>query len=108
MQPNAVTVQSVLEDALSMLLRAKIAVTGAGRTDTGVNAEMMIAHFDSEEIDDPMAVAHRLNGVLGSDIVVRSIYRVADDAHARFDAKSRTYKYFVHTEKSPFLHHLSW
>ena len=108
MQPNAVTVQSVLEDALSMLLRAKIAVTGAGRTDTGVNAEMMIAHFDSEEIADPMAVAHRLNGVLGSDIVVRSIYRVADDAHARFDAKSRTYKYFVHTEKSPFLHHLSW
>ena len=108
MQPNAVSVQSVLEDALSMLLRAKIAVTGAGRTDTGVNAEMMIAHFDSEEIADPMAVAHRLNGVLGSDIVVRSIYRVADDAHARFDAKSRTYKYFVHTEKSPFLHHLSW
>ena len=107
-QPNAVSVQSVLEDALSTLLRSKTGITGAGRTDTGVNAAMMIAHFDSEEIADTKQLVHKLNSIVGKDITIYRIFKVADDAHARFDATSRTYKYFVHTQKSPFLYPLSW
>lgn len=108
-QPNGVTVQERLESALTAALRRPTEVTGAGRTDAGVNAAMMIAHFDTPEpIADPVATAHSLNGILKSDIAVQAIFPVADDAHARFDATSRTYKYFVATEKLPFRSRFSW
>ena len=108
-QPNGVTVQECVERALSTALRTPIAVTGAGRTDAGVNAAMMVAHFDVEQpIADTHLLIRRLNSIVGNDIVIYSIYRVADDAHARFDATSRTYKYFVTLTKSPFDYAFTW
>lgn len=109
-QPNAVSVQQKIQEALAMVLRKEeVKITGAGRTDTGVNAYMMIAHFDSEEkIDDFDRLVKKLNSILWKDIVIHSIFPVEPDAHARFDATSRTYKYFANTEKSPFLYPLSW
>lgn len=103
-QPNGITVQSELERCLSMLLRQKINVTGAGRTDTGVHARRMAAHFDMEQL--PMSekdLAHKLNGLLPHDIGVERIEHVADDLHARFSAVARTYHYYIHTRKDPFL-----
>ena len=108
-QPNGVTVQECVERALSTVLRTTIAVTGAGRTDAGVNAAMMVAHFDVEQpIADTHLLIRRLNSIVGRDIAIYSIYRVADDAHARFDATSRTYKYFVTLTKSPFDYAFTW
>ncbi len=108
-QPNAVTVQSEIEDALSKILRSPVKITGAGRTDTGVNAKMMIAHFDvPSAIADPDSIVRGLNSILGKDIAIESIVRVHDDAHARFDATSRTYHYYIHMHKSPFLYPFSW
>ncbi len=103
-QPGAVTVQSVLEDALATLLRKPTSVVGAGRTDAGVNASMMVAHFDAEGPVEPRAV----NSIVGKDIVVYSIDEVPPEAHARFDATSRTYHYKVIERKSPFLYPLTW
>ena len=108
-QPNATSVQESIEKALSMVLREPIAITGAGRTDAGVNAAMMYAHFDTQSpIKDAKTLVMRLNSILGKDIAIFDILPGHDDAHARFDAKARTYKYFVHTEKSPFLYPFSW
>lgn len=108
-QPNGVTVQECVERALYTALRTPIAVTGAGRTDAGVNAAMMVAHFDvTEPIADTHLLIRRLNSIVGRDIAIYSIYRVADDAHARFDATSRTYKYFVTLTKSPFNYAFTW
>lgn len=108
-QPNAISVQSTLEDALGKVLRCPTKIVGAGRTDTGVNARMMVAHFDCETaIANPDAVVRGLNSIVGRDIAVYSIQQVADDAHARFDATSRTYHYYASTEKTPFFHHLCW
>ncbi len=108
-QPHDASVQEAIERAMAIVLRAPVSVTGAGRTDTGVNAAMMIAHFDCEQ---PIAhcdrLAHSLNGLLGRSIAIYKIFPVASDAHARFDATSRTYKYFLHTSKSPFLTQYSW
>ncbi|MDE6810481.1 MAG: tRNA pseudouridine(38-40) synthase TruA [Muribaculaceae bacterium] len=109
-QPNDTSVQETIEKALSMIFRRPTPIVGAGRTDTGVNAAMMYAHFDSET--DPTADLQRflrsLNSLLGPDIAVYDIFRVRDDAHARFDATWRTYRYFVHDFKSPFIDNLSW
>ena len=106
-QPNGVTVQSELERCLSLLMREKVSVTGAGRTDAGVHARRMAAHFDTlQELDGSMLVK-KLNGLLQEDIAVYSIERVADDLHARFSATSRTYHYYIHTHKSPFLNQYS-
>lgn len=108
-QPNGVTVQECVERALTTVLRTTIAVTGAGRTDAGVNAAMMVAHFDVEEpIADTHLLTRRLNSIVGNDIAIYAIYRVHDDAHARFDATSRTYKYFVTLTKSPFDYAFTW
>ncbi len=108
-QPHDNSVQQTLEGALATVLRAPIAVTGAGRTDTGVNAALMVAHFDAPSpIDDCPALVHKLNGILPRDIAIHSICAVHPTAHARFDATSRTYKYFLHEHKSPFLYPLSW
>lgn len=108
-QPHDTSVQETLEKALSTLLRVHIGVTGAGRTDTGVNASTMIAHFDvAESIADTQKVVRQLNAIVGRDIAVYTIFPVHPDAHARFDATSRTYKYYLHTQKSPFLDQFSW
>lgn len=106
-QPGERTVQGDIEAALSTILRSPTPVTGAGRTDAGVNARMMIAHFDTSA---PVAddLPRRLNAILGPDIAIQKIWQVAPDAHARFDATERTYRYFVITEKDPFLCHMAW
>lgn len=108
-QPNATSVQQTVEQALGMLLRHPTPIVGAGRTDAGVNASMMVAHFDTDSpITDAPRLVGKLNAILGRDIAVRSIDPVPSDAHARFDATSRTYHYYVHTRRSPFLQPLSW
>lgn len=109
-QPNGVSVQETLQQALSTLLRQDIEIVGAGRTDAGVHASMMVAHFDfsgSVELD-AMQLVYKLNKLLPHDIAVRRVYQVPDDMHARFSATSRTYHYYIHTRKSPFLRHYSW
>lgn len=105
-QPNGMTVQEKLQDSLSILLRRPTEVTAAGRTDTGVHAKLMVAHFDS---DWPLGeeLVGRLNRILPKDIAVKAIRPVRDDAHARFSACSRTYKYFIYTGKSPFRRHFA-
>ena len=101
-QPNAKTVQQVLEEALATIVREPVPLVGAGRTDAGVNALCMVAHADfSREIDTRQHV-YKLNRILPPDIAVSAIRRVKDDAHARFDAISRRYNYHVITAKSPF------
>lgn len=108
-QPNAVSVQSTIEQALSTIMRRQIKITGAGRTDTGVSARKMVAHFDVDQpLSDEQKTVVALNSLVGRDIAIYSITRVHDDAHARFDATSRTYRYFATTVKSPFFHTLVW
>ena len=108
MQPNGITVQSELQRCLSLLLRRDISVTGAGRTDTGVHARRMAAHFDVEQLPmSPQDLTYKLNGLLSQDIAVYSIEPVSDDLHARFSAVARTYHYYVHTKKDPFQRHYS-
>ncbi|QCX00892.1 tRNA pseudouridine(38-40) synthase TruA [Aggregatimonas sangjinii] len=102
-QPNAVTVQSVLEGVFSKLLRAEVSLMGAGRTDAGVHAEQMYAHFDAKPIRDIVDMVYRLNAFLPDDIAVQNIWEVQEDAHARFDATERTYEYWVTQEKNVFL-----
>lgn len=102
-QPNAVSVQQVLEEALSKLLRKNISIVGAGRTDAGVHARQMFAHFDlTEALKTPEELIFLLNGFLPDDIAIKGIYRVTPDAHARFDATKRSYEYHVATSKDPF------
>lgn len=102
-QPNGVTVQEVFQRTLSMLLRTDTAVVGAGRTDTGVHARLMVAHFDASDDIDCDRLAYKLNNALPADIAVSRVERVAADLHARFSAVARTYHYHIHTVKSPFL-----
>lgn len=112
-QPNGDSVQQRLQEALSTLLRQPIEVVGAGRTDTGVHAKMMVAHWETPlpplggEIDETQLV-YKLNKVLPPDIAVQEVRQVSDDMHARFSATSRTYHYYIHTFKDPFLSAYSW
>ena len=104
-QPNGVTVQETMEQALAMIFREEVPVTFAGRTDAGVHAREMYAHFD---LDDNLSsivnnLKFRLNGILPDSIAIYDIFRVTDDAHARFSAKRRTYEYHVIDHKDPFL-----
>lgn len=102
-QPNAVSVQEVVEKTLSTVLREVIAVVGAGRTDTGVHASFYVLHFDvANEIQEPEKLVYRLNRFLPHDIAIQKLKKVNNDFHARFSAISRTYKYFICTEKNPF------
>lgn len=104
-QPNAITIQEVLNKAFTTILREEIELTGAGRTDTGVHALNYIAHFDSQtknlELDSKLLF--KINSFLPCDIVVHTIQKVNNDAHARFDAVSRTYNYYINYTKDPFL-----
>ena len=106
-QPNGISVQGELQRGLSLLLREEIQITGAGRTDAGVHAKMMVAHFDTESAVDCKQLAYKLNKLLPQDIAVQKVEPVSDDLHARFSATSRTYYYYVHTVKSPFERHYS-
>ena len=106
-QPNGITVQQSIEEALATLLRQPVSIVGAGRTDAGVHARLMVAHFDWQEpIADLAFLAEKLNRLLPKDIAVYRIVPVRPDAHARFDAISRTYKYYVTTRKDPFNYEL--
>lgn len=104
-QPNADSVQARLNDALSKLLAAETECVGAGRTDAGVHASMMVAHFDADKELDCENFAFRLNRIVPKDIAVQKVERVADEMHARFSAKSRTYHYYVYTRKNPYRRH---
>jgi tRNA pseudouridine38-40 synthase len=135
-QPNAVGVQALVNKALSTVFRTDIETTGAGRTDTGVHARQLFAHFDvasqlidhgslfiEKDIDDngsthkakPSTMNHELstllrsiNALLPHDIAAKALIPVREDAHARFDATQRSYEYHIHFEKDPFLHNFSW
>ena len=107
-QPNAISVQEVLEKSIGLLLRKTIKITGAGRTDTGVHARQMFAHFDVEKSIDIPDLVYKLNSFLPKDIAVKTIHPVSDSAHARFGAVSRRYDYVIHTKKDPFLVETSW
>ena len=121
-QPNGNSIQQELQQALSTLLRQPIEVVGAGRTDTGVHAKMMVAHFDLDPTQPPLngeefspfkgelerVLAYKLNKLLPTDIAVQEVRQVDEEMHARFSATSRTYHYFIHTRKDPFLQAYSW
>ncbi len=114
MQPNAVGVQQVLNKALTTVLRQPVETLGCGRTDTGVHAKEFFAHFDveGESIDhgpwNMDANVRSFNSVLPHDIAIKKIIPVAADAHARFDATSRSYEYHIHFNKDPFKNGYSW
>ena len=112
-QPDAITVQEVLEKTMTTILRKEINVIGAGRTDAGVHAKQLFAHFDFEEIENTSELQFKLNSLLPKDISVQNIFQVKEDAHARFDALEREYEYKVTLKKNPFyedfahlIHHI--
>ena len=109
-QPSAPSVQQCLESTLSRLLGRPVAVTGAGRTDTAVNASGYIAHFDWDGIlpFEASDFTYKLNAMLPREVVVHSVSGVAEDLHARFSARRREYTYFIHRQKDPFLRAYSW
>lgn len=107
-QPDAETVQGVIEQKLSMLLRVPTEIVGAGRTDTGVNASFYVAHFDSEREVECAQLAYKLNKVLPEDIAILRIYGVEATMHARFDARMREYSYFITATKRPFRRFSAW
>jgi tRNA pseudouridine38-40 synthase len=107
-QPNAASVQETMNKAFSTILNSEISLMGAGRTDTGVHAKEMYAHFDFDAPFDIPNLIHKLNSFLPKDIVVYDIFPVADEAHTRFDATKRTYEYHINTFKDAFLQEQSW
>ena len=109
-QPNGITVQETMEQALKMIFREEVPLTFAGRTDAGVHAREMYAHMDVG--DEAMRregerLVFRLNGILPNSIAIYDIVPVTDEAHARFTAKSRTYEYHIVDHKDPFVHDLA-
>lgn len=109
-QPNAVSVQQLLEEALETLLREKIRITGSGRTDTGVHAKYFVAHFDSEALEKNACsgTLNKLNHILPGDIAISGIFPVREKDHSRFSALLRTYKYYISRKKNPFKQDISW
>lgn len=110
-QPNGISVQQTIQDALSVLLRKPVEVVGAGRTDAGVHARMMVCHFDWGDVlssDDCVQLVYKLNKLLPQDISVQRVEMVPAEKHARFSATARTYHYYIHTYKAPFLRSYSW
>ena len=106
-QPDANSIQEELNKAISIVLQEEINVVGAGRTDTGVHASQMFAHFDSKSILDENIV-FKLNSVLPEDIVVYQVEKVKDDKHVRFDALTRSYEYRIWLGRNPFLLDTTW
>ena len=108
-QPDAPTVQQTLEQGLSTLLREPIEVVGAGRTDTGVNASYYVAHFDCEKgVENCAQLVYKLNLILPHDVAVKSVRKVKEEAHARFDAVEREYTYYISQRKNPFRRYSAW
>lgn len=107
-QPNAVSVQEKINQGLSVLLKEEVMILGAGRTDAGVHAKQMYAHFDTEQEFDCDKLAYRLNAYIDDSILIKSIFKVPDSAHARFHATARAYEYWVCQEKNPFLKDGAW
>lgn len=101
-QPNGISIQEVLEKALTTVLRTNTETVGAGRTDSGVHARLMVAHFDATPLPDLQQLTNKLNSILPADIAVYKVVKVTETAHARFDAVSRRYEYHLVTEKSVF------
>ena len=107
MQPDATSVQEEINKAISTILQEKIQVVGAGRTDAGVHASQMFAHFDAlTNLSDEHI--YKFNSILPNDIVIHSIKNVLDDKHARFDAISRSYEYRIYLGRNPFLLETTW
>ncbi len=107
--PN--TIQQVLEEKMAMILQESVELVGCGRTDTGVHAKNYVAHFNSHCLDLTENKKHwiyKFNTVLPSSISVNNIQKMKDAAHARFDAEQRTYYYFLHQQKNPFIENSSW
>ncbi|MCH2198667.1 MAG: tRNA pseudouridine(38-40) synthase TruA [Flavobacteriales bacterium] len=102
-QPNGETVQGTIEKALQTYLRMEVKTMGCGRTDTGVHASEFYLHFDFESLEDPAQLVYKLNHLLPEDIAIFNCIPVGDDDHARFGASQRTYHYFLHRRKDPFL-----
>ena len=107
-QPGKETVQGCIENALSLLLREEVAVTGCGRTDTGVNARQFFAHFETAQPIDAARLTDKLNSFLPKEIAIYRIFPVEEGMHARFSANARTYKYYVAVTKNPFNFHYSY
>lgn len=108
-QPKQISVQEVIEEALTRLnSNAPIAVVGCGRTDTGVHAHHYVLHFDVAESIDGENWMYKLNKMLPASVAIHSIKEVTDELHARFSATDRTYRYFIHTKKDPFIDNYSW
>lgn len=101
-QPNGLSVQEVLENRLGVLLRQPVAVVGSGRTDAGVHASQQIVHFDSPEPLQNTVFLRKLNALLPADIAAKALYAVAPEAHARYDATLRSYRYFISPVKNPY------
>ncbi|PZD78035.1 tRNA pseudouridine(38-40) synthase TruA [Mesonia sp. K7] len=101
-QPNVISVQETLEEKLAIVLQKDTEIIGAGRTDTGVHARQIFAHFEAEEIPDYQLFLYKLNGMLPKSIAVKNVYKMFPEAHARFDATAREYQYFIDLEKNPF------
>lgn len=109
-QPNGISVEGELERCLSTILRTTIDVVGAGRTDAGVHARHMVAHFDVEQsiVSSCEDLTYKLNRILPPDIAVYKVETVSDDMHARFSATARTYHYYISTARDPFSRHYTW
>jgi len=107
-QPDSITVQEVLENSLSKILRTKIKLMGAGRTDAGVHAKQLFAHFDYQKINSVDDLIFKLNSFLANDISVQNLFQVNDNVHARFSALEREYQYIVSLEKNPFTKDFSY
>lgn len=109
-QPNGITVQECLDQALSTYFRQEISSLGCGRTDAGVHATQFFAHFDVVDVleEEVAKSVSSLNALLPYTIAIKQIFKVADDAHARFDATERAYSYQIHFEKDPFKINRSW
>lgn len=110
-QPNANTVQAEIENAFSIITRKNTAITGCGRTDSGVHARFFVAHFDSDLVFEKHEIdllIYKLNRFLPVSITILKMYPVKPEAHARFDAISRTYKYYLNTNKNPFIEKYAW
>lgn len=106
-QENAITIQGEVEKAYAVLQREKLIMTGSSRTDAGVHARQNFFHFDTDNLLHPQFL-YKLNAILPNDIVAKSIRVVSEDAHCRFDAKCRTYQYFIYRQKDPFWEDRAW
>lgn len=107
-QPEDVSVQQVLEEAFTTILRSPVELVGCGRTDSGVHARYYVAHFDVPDLPDPSKTLYQVNAILPNDIAIHSLKQASPEFHARYDAVARQYRYFIHFEKNPFLREQSY